>query len=611
MRLLLTKNNEKNKSFFICIIIIFFLNILLFLPTIGHDFIGDDHVLIVDNPRIKEFGSLIKDLKSPFSLRVDSPLLPYWRPIILLSYYVDYKIWGLKPAGFHLTNIIFNAFNAVLVFLLFFLPAKKPFPAFLVSLLFSLHPAHAESTAWISGRTDVLSAFFILVSISAVILFVKKKKLFFYFLSYLTMVLAFLCKEISLFLPVLISLILMWPATPGKEDPVRHSGDPPSSKGKKAALLLSLPFWLTAVAYVYLHATYTRMPSFIFKTSPGDILNIIKTIGAYTRILFLPFFPAPYFSMREFDKFTVEYILLFVLAIIILVWIIKRRDHFKLSFFSLGALIFLIPVLNPRIIPAYPGISFRFTYISTLFAAVFYTEILYYLKRGPENGKTGGHNKKVRFLSRGLRDGNKLRSLLFVIFLVLLGGSFAVESFYYQVFFKNEQQMDIIINYYPDEEQPLFNIALRKARQGDYHQALGFINAAIEKNKTNPWKSFLVQARLDKARLLLYLDRREEGRALLEQILNTSPETSHRFQAYLRMSEYYELKTDYATAVSMLRKAETMGQTPYLFYRCAYVLSLMGKRREALEIIEKAGTVGMKTSQLEQLGAEIRLQSPL
>jgi tetratricopeptide (TPR) repeat protein len=195
------------------------------------------------------------------------------------------------------------------------------------------------------------------------------------------------------------------------------------------------------------------------------------------------------------------------------------------------------------------------------------------------------------------------------MFLVVLGASFAVESIYFRGFFKNEEQMDIIVNFYPDEEQPLFNIALRKARQGDYLQALHFINAAIEKNKTNPWKSFLVQARLDKARLLLYVDRPEEGRKLLEQILKTSPETSHRFQAYLRLSEYYELKTDYTAALHMLREAEILGRTPYLFYRFAYVLSRMNKRREALEIIKKAGDTGMKTPQLEQLEAEIRLQS--
>ncbi len=97
-----------------------------------------------------------------------------WHPLTLLSYQLDYSLWGLDPRGYHLTNVLLHAVNAGLVFLL----VVALFPrgndgrgdphlwvtAGLVALGFGIHPLRVESVAWISERKDVLYALFFLLS---------------------------------------------------------------------------------------------------------------------------------------------------------------------------------------------------------------------------------------------------------------------------------------------------------------------------------------------------------------------------------------------------------------------------------------------------------------
>ncbi len=357
---------KNKKAFIVCLGGIVLLNILLYLPTINYDFISDDHVLIVENPRIKHFDGLVKDMISPFSLRVDSPLLPYWRPLVLFSYYLDYQIWGMTPGGFHLTNILVNTLNALLVFLIFFFITGKLTPASFIALIFSIHPSHVESAAWISGRTDLLSSMFILSSIYFALLFTRRKKVLWYWLSLAALIFALLSKEVALFLSIILTFIFYFGLP--KEERTR--------KNKWKRLLATIPFWVITGIYVLLHWQFTQIPGFISKLSFKHIFLIIKTIGAYVRIILFPFFPAPYFSMREYNTMAGEYFLLCFLAIVLLAWIFKRRKNFKMSLSGLTALIFLVPVLDPIIIPAYPNITFRFAYLASIFAAVFFTEII-------------------------------------------------------------------------------------------------------------------------------------------------------------------------------------------------------------------------------------------
>lgn len=107
----------------------------------------------------------------------------YYRPLLLLSLYADKFFWGFSPSFMHLENILLHAANAVLTYFI----ARKVFvrvfgPVQLLplvcALLFALHPINTESVNWISGRTDLLATFFVLISCRILIWMVEDRRPF-------------------------------------------------------------------------------------------------------------------------------------------------------------------------------------------------------------------------------------------------------------------------------------------------------------------------------------------------------------------------------------------------------------------------------------------------
>ena len=140
------------------------LALLLYLPGLGHGFVRDDHTLIEQNVFLRRDGWLGQLLVSDFwgSSGGSSGL---WRPLTLLSYWIDGRVSGWNPAWFHAVNVLAHAATSALVATLA-LAATASVPAALVAgLWFASMPAHAESVAWVAGRTDVLCALFFLAAL--------------------------------------------------------------------------------------------------------------------------------------------------------------------------------------------------------------------------------------------------------------------------------------------------------------------------------------------------------------------------------------------------------------------------------------------------------------
>ncbi len=162
---------------------VFLVVALTFLPSLRNGFVDwDDHVTIVDNPRIRALGwDEVRWMFTTF-------LLGPYQPISWLSLGVDYSLWGSNPAGYHLTSLLLHAANAVLVFWVAKrllgagigragagaaatrAPSAAPavsVGAVAASLFFALHPLRVESVVWATERRDVLTGFFLLLSLLA------------------------------------------------------------------------------------------------------------------------------------------------------------------------------------------------------------------------------------------------------------------------------------------------------------------------------------------------------------------------------------------------------------------------------------------------------------
>ena len=76
----------------------------------------------------------------------------------------DRTLFGMKPQGFHLTNILLHLANVLLLFLVLRRMTGSLQRSAFVAALFAVHPLHVESVAWIAERKGVLSSLFWLLA---------------------------------------------------------------------------------------------------------------------------------------------------------------------------------------------------------------------------------------------------------------------------------------------------------------------------------------------------------------------------------------------------------------------------------------------------------------
>ena len=141
--------------------------LLLYLPTLRYGFVWDDHDLILNNPflgRASPVELFTKEFWNNPDVDRSVGSMSYYRPLTNLSLYVDRKVWGLRPAGYHLTNIIVNAAVVFLTCLLLWELFGSVWLAGLGGLLVGIHPAMNCVVTFISNRTYLLTLFFLLVS---------------------------------------------------------------------------------------------------------------------------------------------------------------------------------------------------------------------------------------------------------------------------------------------------------------------------------------------------------------------------------------------------------------------------------------------------------------
>ncbi|WP_026841465.1 tetratricopeptide repeat protein [Citrifermentans bremense] len=130
-------------------------------------------------------------------------------PVHIISYMLDYTIWGADPKGFLLSNIILHTLNGILLYrLLSILDWSRPATLFSV-MIFLLHPVQVESVAWISERKNLLAMFFSLLSFISYVIHIKtgsggRQK--FYVASFVFFTLALLSKSVAVVVPCIFIL---------------------------------------------------------------------------------------------------------------------------------------------------------------------------------------------------------------------------------------------------------------------------------------------------------------------------------------------------------------------------------------------------------------------
>jgi hypothetical protein len=177
------------------------------LPTVfpRQWFLGDDFGL-VKHLHDLPFQRLLSYFGSDWTEGIYGMRLDELRPVLALSYVLDAHVWGAtNSAGYHLTNVLLHALNALLVFAIARSVAPtNPWIGLIAGALFAIMPCHAEPVSWISGRVDSLAALFYLGAFFCFVRFRSHRLYGFYAGALVLFFIGLFAKQSVVTLPVLL-----------------------------------------------------------------------------------------------------------------------------------------------------------------------------------------------------------------------------------------------------------------------------------------------------------------------------------------------------------------------------------------------------------------------
>jgi protein O-mannosyl-transferase len=379
---------NENRKLIIAAFAITLLILVSYWKVFNNDFVDwDDFTYVVNNDLVRNPGdSFLKDLFT-------TPVSSNYHPLTILSMRLnnnvcDSCINGISPAPFIRGNVILHILNSLLVLLLVYILTRRNFlTAFIVALLFGVHPAHAESVAWIAERKDVLYSFFFFSGLIAWIFFKKadKGKHAWFILSFMLFVFSCLSKAVAVVFPVVIILINFWNYHTENEKPVLASIREAFSLRN---LFLLLPFFMVSV-FIGLMAYKIQdgqnflgfldmsrnTPDVVNEIGPFSILQRaqIASFGIMTYIIkfilplnLSPLYPYP--TLQEFNDgtFHITLWLTFAAVIGLIVMTILSLRRTKLYAFSLGFFIVTVALVLQFVTVGMAIAADRYTYLPYL-----------------------------------------------------------------------------------------------------------------------------------------------------------------------------------------------------------------------------------------------------
>ncbi|MEO0082382.1 MAG: tetratricopeptide repeat protein [candidate division WOR-3 bacterium] len=257
------------------VVLIVLLCAAVYLPTLKYQFVWDDKQLVLANPRLMTGNPLVFFGQSfmPGVHGSEATRVRYYRPLTVLSFWLDRQMWGLNPLGFHLTNVLLNALVLLLLALLLSEFVSQAWPVLLGVALFGLHPSHVESVAFVSGRTDLLAAVFVLACVLLLLRYGQSGRWYWLGSATVACAAALLTKEVAVLLPVVGAFLLYW-----------------TVPGSRRRMVIST-LCLTAAVTGYLAVRWTVLGNVAVPTGTlgQRLLLALNTIGRYGAMVVFPF----------------------------------------------------------------------------------------------------------------------------------------------------------------------------------------------------------------------------------------------------------------------------------------------------------------------------------
>jgi protein O-mannosyl-transferase len=322
------------KENYIYLGILTFLVIVTFTNSLGNAFVSDDIGGIQSNADIGKLSYVFSS---------------YTGAIQRLLFFSAYKIFGLVPAYFRLTNIIFHLGTTLLIFIIFSILYNKRLAVFTASI-FAVHPILVETVSWISGHPYVESSFYFLLSFLFYILSEKKKKYLFFSIGFFI-----LCMSASTRFFILAIVFPLYEFLMGDF----------RQNWKKSITFLASGLVLAITVLLQVGGRVSALQSDYYLTPGKDSLfiKIPTSVASYFGLIFWPDKLSLYHTEMVFTTFQ-YWITVFVFLIYLGLIIYGYFKNKSLSFWLIFFLIPLAPTLSPLRIAW--AVAERYAYLSTL-----------------------------------------------------------------------------------------------------------------------------------------------------------------------------------------------------------------------------------------------------
>ena len=419
----------------------------------------------------------------------------YYRPLLLLSFAFNYVIHGVAPFGYHLLSNGFHIVNGVLIFLLLssFIGSRA---SFIASLLFLIHPAQTEAVAYISGRGDPMSVFFVLL---ALWLFVKsfqpkadppraenleisKSRHIYIFLSAFSMILAILSRETAILFPLFLMVFYISFISKGS-----------FFKSLKESFLKALPFFAVSVIYFILRLTVFNFENTLNFFSQSNIYteNLIYRLYTFGHALVeyfkIIFWPVGLHMERDLPVATLLFqwpvwlgflVILGIISLVLKFYYLDIKNSFKIENLKLK-----IKEQNSNFRILFFGWAWFFMALGPVSGiipinAIIYEHWLYLPLIGFATLAGFYIDKLLEFLK--IKKGI-ISYWLFVIVLVVYFSFFAVQSIRRNILWGDSVKFyEDILKYSPSSVRILTNLGNIYYERGDFEEAEEFFKKAID-----------------------------------------------------------------------------------------------------------------------------------
>lgn len=525
-------NLKKNSQVYL----LFFISLIAFSPILlnGFTYYSDDNY-ILNNPLIKSFS--LENLTLIFTSYFDG----HYHPLTLLSFSFNYLLSGDSPFGYQLTNLCLNALNSVLVYLLVYKIFKNQSQAFVIALLFALHPLHVESVARITERKDTLFSFFFFLSCISFTTFIETQNIKKYLLTVLFFVLSLLSKGQAVTLPITLLIISLFIL---------------GIKQSVLQLKYILPLFLISGFFGFLNLKAQQYTGYFLDTSlipdGNNFISGAYVLTNYIFKLFIPFklsphYPYPFDIYNQPSLSYYLYLLIFP-AILFLIYFSRKN---KILLF--GIIFYLVNILLMiRFIPVSENVMpDRYNYVSMLGFSV----LLFYLL-------------EIIFKKK------------LIIGVYVVSGLFFIKTFTQTMVWKDGIKVwETAYKYYPYDSEINQNLGSHYFSNGKIDKALKFTNKAIELDNKN------ILALIDRSNI--WSKKQDNLRATtdLKEVLKLNVESakdlSNQSAIYIEFGEFQK---------ALEKNEMAVNKNPYdarLYYNQASILMLLQKYNEAIVSIDK------------------------